>query len=225
MAVVHLLSILPPIKPTNQMAGRLFEFSWLVWYDLADWSIFLIHVFLGYSHGHASKQGCGYSRDLVVLLRLSLANTWAIATRELGHCGLLFRVNHWQISDMKDLFSPKNQESYMLVCHSCDWWFNSFIAISNVWTGLRSDTTVLVLVWIQTVWHSDGIPERIFRKNRFWKKISRRQQKHEKLPSMQTVWHSDGVPESKFLNKLIMKKVSKWQQKHKKLTSMQRVRC
>ena len=29
------------------------------------------------------------------------------------------------------------------------------------------------LIWIKTVWHSDGIPERILRKDRFWKKNSK----------------------------------------------------
>ena len=42
-----------------------------------------------------------------------------------------------------------------------------------------------VLIWIQTVLHPDGVPERIFRKKLILKKVSRRQQKHEKLPSMQ----------------------------------------
>ena len=28
----------------------------------------------------------------------------------------------------------------------------------------------LVLIWIQTVWHSDGVPERIFRKKKMIKK-------------------------------------------------------
>ena len=28
---------------------------------------------------------------------------------------------------------------------------------------------MLGLIWIQSIWHSDGIPERIFRKSWFWK--------------------------------------------------------
>ena len=35
--------------------------------------------------------------------------------------------------------------------------------------------------WIQTVWHFIGIPERIFRKSWFWKKISKQQKKHTSL--------------------------------------------
>ena len=34
--------------------------------------------------------------------------------------------------------------------------------------------------------HSDGIPERIFRKSWFWKTISRRKKSMEKLPSRHT---------------------------------------
>ena len=45
---------------------------------------------------------------------------------------------------------------------------------------------MLVLIWIQTVWHSDGVPERFFWKSSFWK-VSRQQQMHEKLQSMQKV--------------------------------------
>ena len=37
------------------------------------------------------------------------------------------------------------------------------------------------LIWIQTVWHIDGIAERNFRKVDI-EKIFRRQKKHEKLP-------------------------------------------
>ena len=38
------------------------------------------------------------------------------------------------------------------------------------------------LFWIQTVWHSDNIPERIFQKHPFWKKISRRQKRMQNFP-------------------------------------------
>ena len=66
------------------MAGRLFGFSRLIWYDLADWSKFVIRVFLNFSRGHGVKQGRGYSRATVVLLRLLLANSLVIATGQLG---------------------------------------------------------------------------------------------------------------------------------------------
>ena len=39
-------------------------------------------------------------------------------------------------------------------------------------------------VWIETVWHSDGFTEIMFRKKLILKVISRHQ-KHAKLPSMQ----------------------------------------
>ena len=42
------------------------------------------------------------------------------------------------------------------------------------------------LIWIQTVWHSDGIPERIFRKSWFWKK-SADDKKHKQFPRRQRV--------------------------------------
>ena len=50
-----------------------------------------------------------------------------------------------------------------------------------------------VLIWIQNVWHSDNVYERIFERL-ILKKISR-QQMHEKLPIMQRVnskwWRND----------------------------------
>ena len=44
---------------------------------------------------------------------------------------------------------------------------------------------MLVLIWIQSVRHTDGIPKKIFRKKLILKKVSRRQQKHEQLTNMQ----------------------------------------
>ena len=44
-----------------------------------------------------------------------------------------------------------------------------------------------VLIWIQTFWHSDSVPERFLKKKAILKKVSRRQHKHEKLPSLQRV--------------------------------------
>ena len=43
----------------------------------------------------------------------------------------------------------------------------------------------LSLIRSQTVWHSEGIPERNFWKSWFRKKVSRLQKKHAKLPSRQ----------------------------------------
>ena len=43
-----------------------------------------------------------------------------------------------------------------------------------------------ILIWIETVWHLDTVPERFFFfKKLVLKKVSWRQQKHEELPSMQ----------------------------------------
>ena len=47
--------------------------------------------------------------------------------------------------------------------------------------SLDQDQDQPVLIWVQMVWHSDSVSERISKK-----KISRRQQKHGKLPSMHT---------------------------------------
>ena len=58
--------------------------------------------------------------------------------------------------------------------------------LQTVWTQIRTDR-VLVLIWIQTVWHSDGILERIFRKSWFWKKPVDDKKKQEKSPSMQLI--------------------------------------
>ena len=41
-----------------------------------------------------------------------------------------------------------------------------------------------VLIWVQTVSHSDSVPKITFEKN-ILKKVSRRQQKYEKLRSLQ----------------------------------------
>ena len=43
-----------------------------------------------------------------------------------------------------------------------------------------------VLIWIQTVLHTDSAPKRIFFE-KIILKVNRQQQKHEKLPSMQSV--------------------------------------
>ena len=51
---------------------------------------------------------------------------------------------------------------------------------------IRTDK-MSVLIWIQTVWHYNSVPEFLFLKKLNLKKVSRRQQKHEKLPSMQQV--------------------------------------
>ena len=59
--------------------------------------------------------------------------------------------------------------------------------LQTVWTQIRPDK-LSCLVWTQTVFDTDCIPEIIFLKSWFWKKISRRQnKKHAKLPSRQRV--------------------------------------
>ena len=40
--------------------------------------------------------------------------------------------------------------------------------LQTVWTQIRT-VKMSVLIWIQTVWHSDSVPERIFWKSQFWK--------------------------------------------------------
>ena len=54
----------------------------------------------------------------------------------------------------------------------------------TVWNQIRTDR-MSVLIWILTVWHSNSVHERIFSKKLILKKVSRRQQKHERLPSIQ----------------------------------------
>ena len=41
--------------------------------------------------------------------------------------------------------------------------------LQAVWTQIRTDR-MSVLIWFQTVWHSDSVPERNFLKSLFWKK-------------------------------------------------------
>ena len=52
--------------------------------------------------------------------------------------------------------------------------------LQTVWTQIRHDETS-GLIWIQTVWNSDGISERNFRKSLFWKKNINRWQKAWKI--------------------------------------------
>ena len=49
---------------------------------------------------------------------------------------------------------------------------------------------MLVSFWIQTVLHPDSVPDFFFFKKLILNKVSRRKQKHEKLPSMQRVKYS-----------------------------------
>ena len=106
--------------------------------------------------------------------------------------------------------------------------------MQTVWTQIRSDKT-LGLIWVQTVWHSDDIPERIFQKNLILKKFSR-QQKSMKINKInfansldpdqarqmsgliwiQTVWHL-WYSWKNFSKKLILKKFSR-RQKSIKIT-------
>ena len=57
--------------------------------------------------------------------------------------------------------------------------------LQTVWTQIGPYITS-GLIWIQNVWHSDGIPERIFRKRWFWKN-HQTTIKHAKLPRRQLV--------------------------------------
>ena len=67
------------------------------------------------------------------------------------------------MQQMQDFFKMGitfNSLSTIVVC----WWL-----LQTVWTQIRPDN-MSGLIRIQTVWHSDGIPEIIFRKSWFWKK-------------------------------------------------------
>ena len=65
--------------------------------------------------------------------------------------------NRWRVRGAKGRF---NSLPPSVVC-----WY----LLQTVWNQIRPDKTS-GLIWIQTVWHSDGIPERIFRKCWFWNK-------------------------------------------------------
>ena len=55
--------------------------------------------------------------------------------------------------------------------------------LQTVWTQIRPDK-MSGLIWVQTVCHSDGIPETILRKSSFLKKNHKTTKKHVKLPSI-----------------------------------------
>ena len=52
--------------------------------------------------------------------------------------------------------------------------------------------SLLGLNWVQAVWHSDGIPERIFRKSQF-RKNHQMTKNYSKSPSLQSVKYFIGV--------------------------------
>ena len=65
----------------------------------------------------------------------------------------------------------------------------SFLAATFVvwWEPLQTVLTQIRtnrMIWIQTVWHSDSVPERFFLKKLILKKVSRRQQKHKTYPAL-----------------------------------------
>ena len=60
-----------------------------------------------------------------------------------------------------------------------------WLPLQTVWTHIKPDKTS-ELIWIQTVWHADGIPEIIFWKSRFSSK-STDDKRQAKLPSRQRV--------------------------------------
>ena len=54
----------------------------------------------------------------------------------------------------------------------------------TVWThNITCTHRLSVLIWVQTIWYSDCIPERIFRKSWFWKKFNRQQKKMQIYPA------------------------------------------
>ena len=65
----------------------------------------------------------------------------------------------------------KNEESIALRSYCSPPEFTSVVSwwiLQTVWIQIRPDKTS-ALIWIQAVWHSDGIPERFFwNKNWFW---------------------------------------------------------
>ena len=81
-----------------------------------------------------------------------------------------------------------------------------------------------VLIWIQTVWHSDSVPEGIFFKNLILKK---KEAVNNKSMRDLTIDLLNSLPTSvywkNFLKKLILKKDSAQQQMHEKIPSRQRV--
>ena len=56
--------------------------------------------------------------------------------------------------------------------------------LQTVWTQMKTNR-MSVLIWIETVWHSDGGSGWFICKNLILKKGSRRKHKHEQFPSMQ----------------------------------------
>ena len=58
--------------------------------------------------------------------------------------------------------------------------------LQRVWTQI-STNRMWFLIWIQTIWHSDKVSERIVSIFFFWKKSQQTTRKHEKLPSMKRV--------------------------------------
>ena len=70
---------------------------------------------------------------------------------------------------------------------------SAFKPLQTVWTQIRPDK-MSGLIWILTVWHSDGIPKNFFPKRWFWKK-SADNKKHVKLSRRQSfVWFDSLCP-------------------------------
>ena len=58
-----------------------------------------------------------------------------------------------------------------------------WLSLQTVWIQIRSDK-MSDLIWHQTVWQSDGISERSFRKKLIWKIFASKQNNILKLPNM-----------------------------------------
>ena len=80
---------------------------------------------------------------------------------------------------------------------------NSFLllAMQTVWTQIRPER-MSVLIWIQTIWHSDSVSERIFLKNVYFEKSA---DDNKAWIWIQTIWHSDSVSERFFWKCLFWK--------------------
>ena len=88
-----------------------------------------------------------------------------------------------------------------IVCCVCrgglagDYFCYLLIPLLTICTQIRPNKASK-LIWIQTVWHSDGIPERFIFKANFEKTKQQTTEKHAKLPSMQEVndQRYNGIP-------------------------------
>ena len=68
-------------------------------------------------------------------------------------------------------------------------------AADYIWKqfGPRSGLTECLLIWIQMVWHSDGILERFFQKRLILKKIIRQQKSMQTYPVGRVIWNRSNL--------------------------------